>query len=84
MGKAKLTCREFVEFLDDYVADEQSGDVRATFEKHIAKCPPCADYVRTYQETIELGKCVCRDGEGAPGDVPEQLIDAILQARRSQ
>ena len=35
----ELTCREFIDFLDDYVDGNQEDDVCARFEGHIEECP---------------------------------------------
>jgi hypothetical protein len=41
--------------------------------------------MNTYRETIALGKAAFRDPDAAvPGDVPEDLIKAILEVRRHQ
>ncbi len=82
--KAGLTCREFIEFLDDYLSETQAAEVRADFESHLSVCPYCVDYLRTYEDAIKLGKCVHCDDEHPdqlPPDVPEELVQAILTAR---
>ena len=59
-----------------------SGPVRV-FEGHLVQCPPCRNYLDTYKETVELGKSLCNDPEGpVPENVPEELVQAILSARR--
>jgi anti-sigma factor RsiW len=78
-----LSCREFADFLMAYLDDELPGDQRVAFEDHIEECPSCVQFLRTYEETVRLGKCLCADEEGPPPeDAPEQLIQAILAARR--
>ena len=79
-----MTCREFVEFLMAYLDRELPDSQRTVFEGHIRLCPPCGDYLTTYRETVEMGKRVCRDGDGpVPEEAPEELVRAILAARRS-
>lgn len=79
-----MTCRELVEFLMAYLEEDLAAAERADFEEHLGMCPPCVDYLESYRETVRLGKQVCRDLEGpVPDDVPEQLIQAILAARRA-
>lgn len=83
-----MSCREMVEFLDDYTADTLSADQRAVFEQHLDKCPPCVHYVESYQATIHLVKETA-DPQGASSTtaevpkMPEQLVQAILAARKS-
>ena len=74
----RLLCRDCVEFLDDYLDGQLKPDVRAKFESHLAQCPPCRDYLKTYQDTIRLGHSLCDDQEAT---VPEALVKAILAAR---
>ena len=80
-----MNCREFVEFLMQYVDGELPDDERSKFQEHLDACPPCVHYLDTYAETVRLGQTVCRDPEGpVPDDVPESLVQAILAARRAR
>lgn len=72
------TCREILDFLDDYVSGQLSAGERAEFERHLTACPPCVDYVKSYEQTIRLGKYACTEPCETP---PEDLIKAILAAR---
>ncbi len=77
-----MTCRELADFLGDYVGGELDAQVRAVFDAHLAACPECVTYLRTYRDTIRLVKDACRDAEDSlPADVPEGLVRAILAAR---
>jgi anti-sigma factor RsiW len=77
-----LTCREFVEFLADYLEGRLPEDQLARFNGHLAACPSCVSYTRSYQDTVRLGKSVLpRREEPVPADVPEDLVQAILAAR---
>ena len=76
-----LTCRELTEFLMAYLDDELPAGQRADFERHLGLCPPCMNYLDTYKETVRLGKACCASDE-LPADVPEELVRAILAARR--
>ena len=78
-----MNCREFVDFLMAYIDGELPEAERSVFDAHMVDCPPCQTYLETYKETIRLGKAVCQtEGEAVPGDVPEELVQAILAARR--
>jgi anti-sigma factor RsiW len=78
-----LTCRELVEFLADYLSGELDGIQRATFEDHLAACPECAAYLKSYALTVELGKRAFGEPDReVPDDVPEDLVAAVLTARR--
>jgi anti-sigma factor RsiW len=75
------SCREFIEFLMAYLSDELPPGQRAVFEEYLAECPECRTYLRTYLQTIRLGKLACGGPDQSPADVPEALIRAILAAR---
>lgn len=77
-----MTCRELCEFIMDYLDGEMPEAVRAPFERHISLCPPCERYLRQYRATIAAGRSACAREKDLPGDVPEELIAAILDARR--
>jgi anti-sigma factor RsiW len=78
-----VTCRECAEFLSDYLAGELSVEVRATFERHLTLCPNCETYLEQLRETIIAGQRAFEDDPGAPEpEIPEELIRAILAARR--
>ena len=83
--ETRLSCREFVEFLADYLAGQLPNDEVTRFNAHLAGCPSCVSYARTYQDAVRLGRdaLLCPD-EQLPGDVPEDLVRAILDARRDK
>ncbi len=78
-----MTCSEFVEFLMEYLDGTLSRDQREVFDAHMNECSSCVTYLDTYRVTVDLGKEVCEDPDGPiPDDVPEDLVAAILAARR--
>lgn len=80
-----MNCREFVDFLMSYIEGDLDDEPTRVFEEHMRLCPPCETYLDSYRETIRLGRLACRDEDGPPpGDAPEQLIRAILAARRQE
>ena len=76
-----MTCREFVEFLMEYLEGGLAEREREVFEAHIGECPPCLNYLETYRETVALGRSVCGPDQAVPDEVPEALVQAILAAR---
>ena len=78
-----MTCREFTDFIIDYVSGELSTDVSTAFERHIANCPDCHKYLTQYQTTVAAGRQAFADeDDDVPHDVPEALIQAILRSRQ--
>ncbi len=83
MESPLLTCRELIDFLAAYLEGELASEARAEFEAHLTVCPQCVDYLASYRESIRLGQQACEPDAGLPADVPSELIEAILAARRS-
>jgi len=79
-----VTCRECDEFLSDYLAGELPAEVVTTFETHLSRCRNCVTYMEQYRETILAGQRACEAGAAdAPPEMPEELIRAILAARKT-
>jgi anti-sigma factor RsiW len=78
-----MTCRELVEFLMDYLDGVLPEPERSCFEGHLDECPDCAAYLATYREAVRLGREACAAADDAiPPEVPEDLVRAVLAARR--
>ena len=78
-----VTCREFVDFLDDYLSGSLPEVTRAEFNSHLSNCPPCVAYMKTYEASVRLGRAVLtRADDPVPEEVPEDLVRAILDARK--
>ena len=54
-----MTCREFVDFLMNYLNGELPVAQRDSFDAHMNVCPSCVLYLETYLQTIRLGKSLC-------------------------
>lgn len=79
-----MTCREVADFLMDYVSGELTGDILRSFEHHLSLCEACRIYLADYQATIDIGRRAFEDEDAAAAaaGVPEDLVKAILAARR--
>ena len=63
-----------------YLDGELPSEQREEFDRHMVACPSCVDYLKTYEKTVELAKTCGNDP--VPDDVPESLVQAILEARK--
>jgi len=83
--RAELSCRDFVEVIMAWLDGELEPATRSLFDEHLVACLDCENYLDSYQMTVALGKSICDpddpDGPG-PDDVPEELVQAVLAARR--
>ena len=79
-----LTCREFEDFVLDYLDDDLAETQHKQFKLHLRLCRECRQYVQAYKRSIEVSQAVCSSAdEQLPEDVPEDLIKAILKSRNS-
>lgn len=81
-GRPYITCRELLDFLHLYLDGELPADRRHEFDRHLGVCEPCRRYIREYRQTVAMGKAAFPASD-EPADAPEELIAAILRARRS-
>jgi anti-sigma factor RsiW len=78
-----MTCRELADFIADYLAGEIPDETRRQFEDHLTRCPNCVNYLASYKTTVELGRRAFDDEDAAvPPEVPEDLVRAIIDARK--
>ena len=78
-----ITCKEFEDFILRYLDDELSARQRSVFELHMRLCRECREYLAAYRRSIEVSRGVFKlTDEALPEDVPEDLIKAILEARK--
>jgi anti-sigma factor RsiW len=78
-----MTCREFADFLSDYLSGELPAATRAEFDRHLGICPNCRTYLASYESTGDLGRRAFEDQDAdVPPDVPPDLIRAILESRK--
>ncbi len=81
----QLTCIEFERFVHDYQEGSLGPRERRAFDLHMDLCPMCRVHFASYLQTIELGRRICAtDDATAPAELPEELVSAILVARRAR
>jgi anti-sigma factor RsiW len=79
-----ITCREFEDFILRYLDGELAPREKAVFELHMKLCRECRNYLAAYRRAVELGQAALGvSGDSLPDEVPEDLVKAILAARRS-
>ena len=79
-----ISCREFEEFLIDYFEDSLPKRQRLVFEIHMKICRECREYLVAFKRSIDVSKRVFTDlDEQVPDDVPEDLVRAIIDARKT-
>lgn len=76
----RLTCREVVELVTDYLEGVLSPVDQRRFEEHLATCPNCPEYIRQIKLTIDLSGRVTE--ESVPVDARDELLKAFRDWHR--
>ena len=79
-----INCREFEAFLIDYFEDSLPKRQRLDLEMHMKLCRESREYLIAFKRSIDVSKRVFADlDEPTPVDVPEDLVRAIIDARKT-
>jgi anti-sigma factor RsiW len=65
--RVDIVCEQAVELASDYLEGALSRRERRRFERHLAGCPHCTEYLRQMRETIRL------TGQLVPEDLSPQM-----------
>jgi anti-sigma factor (TIGR02949 family) len=83
-GAARMSCREVLDVLAEYLDHALSADRLTYFERHLAGCEPCRAYLATYRATRALGAAAGR--VTMPAEMRRRLraflIEELTQAAR--
>jgi anti-sigma factor RsiW len=71
-----LVCQQVVELVTDYLEGALSRRARRRFEKHLAGCPHCTEYLAQMRETIRLA------GRVTPEDLTPQMREDLTDLYR--
>jgi len=72
-----FTCKESIDLLLDYLDGTMSEEQARHLEEHLAACPPCIDFLRTYRATPSI----CRRAlhREMPEELSQRLKDYLRQ-----
>lgn len=81
-----IPCEEVITFLWAYLGGELPPEKVAEFDRHLAVCPSCVNYIESYKKTVELSRGALQpEGGGFEAEeMPEDLMRAVLAARRGE
>ncbi len=72
----KLTCRELVDLILDYIDEALEADRKDLFDVHLTGCKNCVVYVETYRLTVKVSRALPKCGPVPP--TLEQRFKAAL------
>lgn len=71
-----LVCQQVVEMVTAYLEDALARSDRRRFEKHLAGCPHCTEYLAQMRETIRLA------GRLTPEDLSPEMRSDLTEVYR--
>ena len=74
-NKKKITCKNFLEELSDYIDGGVEQELRASLEAHLAKCPNCWVVFDETRKTVEIFQNV--ECHPLPREVHDRLLGAL-------
>ena len=77
-----ITCRQFEDFIVDYLEDALPNQKRRSFELHIRTCRECREYLAAYERTRDIARASSRSMLTLRG-VPEDLVRAVVNSLNS-
>ena len=77
-----MNCKELVELLLDFIADDLTPERRAELEQHLGCCGPCQAYFETYQITIQLSRKLCC--RPLPESLEQKLWAVVKEMEKQQ
>jgi len=78
-----LTCKEFLQELNQYLDEDTDAELRIKLEAHVNGCPNCFVIFDTTRRTIQVYKGM--EAQVIPPDVHSRLMSALekrLAAKR--
>ncbi len=70
-----LTCKEFLESLNEYLDENAAAEVRKSVEDHIHNCPNCWVVHDTTKKTVQIYRGV--EPQALPEEVNARLMEAL-------
>lgn len=74
----QITCKEFDDFMSDYLDGTLPERERRRFDFHLEACPMCRHHLESYRAAVALARASADDSWS---EAPRELVNAILAAR---
>jgi anti-sigma factor RsiW len=72
LRRPEIVCQQAVELMTDYQEGAMPGPVRRRFERHLAQCPHCTEYLAQMRAVITLA------GRVTPDDLAPEAQDDLI------
>ena len=72
-----FTCKDSVDLLLEFLDGDMPAEDEQRLGEHLAGCPPCVDFLKTYRATPSLCKRAFR--HAMPPELASKLTDFLRQ-----
>ncbi|MFQ5737792.1 MAG: anti-sigma factor family protein [Acidobacteriota bacterium] len=76
------TCQECVELLFDYLEANLDPSTLKELDEHLSACPPCVNFLRTYQSCLAMGHQLREQRVQIPVEMIERLKSFLKEELR--
>jgi len=73
-----MSCKELVDLMADYLEGQLDPDAARDLDRHLADCPPCLNFLKTYRATTHLIR------EVACAEIPPELGERLERFLRER
>jgi len=73
-----ISCKDIADTILDYLEDELDPERRARLEVHLNRCPPCINFLKTYQKVTTVSRKVLKD------KAPPALFGRVMDFLREE
>jgi anti-sigma factor RsiW len=70
-----LTCKQFLQELNDFLDESLDPELRRDIERHVTECPNCFVLCDTTRKTLKVFKGM--EAHAVPAEVQHRLIQAL-------
>jgi anti-sigma factor (TIGR02949 family) len=70
-----LTCKQFLQELNDFLDESLDPELRRDIERHVTECPNCFVLCDTTKKTLKVFKGM--EAHAVPQEVQQRLIHAL-------
>ncbi len=77
-----LTCKQFLQELNDFFDESLDPKIRADLQKHVDECPNCWVVCDTTEKTLKVFKGM--ELQAVPPAIQQRLMDAVAKRCKSK
>jgi anti-sigma factor RsiW len=78
LSLSSQTCQQMTDLVLAYLTNKLGAKAKREFDRHLAICPDCVNFLKTYKKTVAVTKSV------KPTDIPASVRNNIMSYLRKR